>query len=139
MSKSSFNFYVASPGVYKKRENRASRYKREHAHRATLSGPPGEVGNEQLRYSTGNSEGDEYPRKKKILYWARICTQLFLYILLFFISTLFSIALAAIPRQFSVFTFSSSSSRVLISFCAPFDALAEICWGPFGWVPLGAY
>jgi hypothetical protein len=68
----SFSVYVASPKVEKKNENRVARYKREHAHRETLSGTTCELGNEQLRYSTINSDGDEYPHKKRILYWARM-------------------------------------------------------------------
>ena len=60
------------PEVKRKSENRAARYEREHAQSVALSGPTGEVWNEQLRYSTVNSKGEEYPRNKKILYWARI-------------------------------------------------------------------
>ena len=32
----------------------------------------GEGGNEQFLYITVSSKGNEYPRKQKILYWARI-------------------------------------------------------------------
>ena len=63
----SFSVYVASPKVDKKSENRAARYEREHAQSVALSGPTGEVGNEQLRYSTFNSKGDKYPRNKKMI------------------------------------------------------------------------
>ena len=68
----SFSVYVASPKVDKKTENRVARYKRANTHRVGLSGPTGEKGNEPLPYSKVNSKGDEYPRKKKILYWVRI-------------------------------------------------------------------
>ena len=61
MSKSSLFVYVASPGVDKRSENRAARYKREHAHRRALSGPTGEVGNEQLPYSAVNSREMSIP------------------------------------------------------------------------------
>ena len=49
---------MASPKVEKISENRAAKYKREHTHRGTISGPNGEVGNEQLRYSTVNSKDE---------------------------------------------------------------------------------
>ena len=61
----SFSVYVASPKVEKKNENRVAKYKREHAHKETLSGTTCELGNEQIRYSTINSGGDEYPHKKR--------------------------------------------------------------------------
>ena len=38
-----------------KNENRAARYKGEHAHRGDLSGPTGEVGNEHFTCSTVDS------------------------------------------------------------------------------------
>ena len=42
------------PEVKRTSENRAARYERELAQSVALSGPTGGVGNEQLRYSTGN-------------------------------------------------------------------------------------
>ena len=65
VSKSSFSVYLASPKIEKKSENRAARNKREHARRGTLCGPTGEVGNEQLRYSTVNSKEISIPIKRK--------------------------------------------------------------------------
>ena len=57
------------PEAKKKSENRAAGYVRESMLKSVaLSGPTGEVWNEQLRYSTVNSKGEEYPRNKKILY-----------------------------------------------------------------------
>ena len=44
------------PGVGEKSENRAARYKGEHAHSRAPCGRTGEVGNEQFPYKTINSK-----------------------------------------------------------------------------------
>ena len=66
VSKSSFSVYVASPK--QKRKVKIGRPGiRQHAESGAFAGPTGEVGNEQLRYSTVNSEGDEYPEREDLV------------------------------------------------------------------------